>query len=51
MMFDEIAIVTRFGGESAQSYVDAFEARGLKVHHTMQYELPDFATNTNVLKS
>lgn len=28
---DKIAIVTRFGGTSAQSYVDAFEARGLKV--------------------
>jgi len=28
---DKIAIVTRFSGESAQSYVDAFEARGLKV--------------------
>jgi hypothetical protein len=28
---DTIAIVTRFSGESAQSYVDAFEARGLKV--------------------
>mmetsp|Transcript_2701 Transcript_2701/g.3847 ORF Transcript_2701/g.3847 Transcript_2701/m.3847 type:complete len:392 (+) Transcript_2701:160-1335(+) len=28
---DKVAIVTRFGGESAQPYVDAFEARGLKV--------------------
>jgi len=28
---DKVAIVTRFSGESAQSYVDAFEARGLKV--------------------
>ena len=28
---DKIAIVTRFGGETAQPYVDAFEARGLKV--------------------
>jgi hypothetical protein len=28
---DKIAIVTRFGGASAQPYVDAFEARGLKV--------------------
>jgi hypothetical protein len=28
---DKIAIVTRFSGESAQSYVEAFEARGLKV--------------------
>ena len=28
---DKIAIVTRFGGETAQPYVDAFEAKGLKV--------------------
>jgi len=28
---DKVAIVTRFGGETAQPYVDAFEAKGLKV--------------------
>eukprot|EP00984_Skeletonema_dohrnii_P033000 scaffold28279_cov83-Skeletonema_dohrnii-CCMP3373.AAC.3 len=28
---DKIAIVTRFGRETAQPYVDAFKARGLKV--------------------
>ncbi len=28
---DKVAIVTRFGGETTQPYVDAFEARGLKV--------------------
>lgn len=28
---DKVAIVTRFGGETTQPYVDAFEAKGLKV--------------------